>query len=134
MIIASSWKRKGELPVGGTLRLINSFPPAGADDVPRTEAGLIQLRFSQDVVSNLNIWRHNRKQIKAFQNLLRIPIRVRRNRACPCFIFVSLDVPLLQNTHYKVVVLPELLSTSGEKLGVTEVVFFDTGPCVTIPR
>lgn len=118
----------------GTFRLINSFPPAGADDVPRTEAGLIQLRFSQDVVSNPRVWEHNKKQIKAFQNTLRVPIRVRRNLSCPNFIFVILDVPLLQNTHYKVVALPKLISTSGNKLGTTEVVFFDTGPCVTIPR
>lgn len=118
----------------GTFRLINSFPPAGADDVPRTEAGLIQLRFSQDVVSNLKIWRHNKAQIRAFRNLLGVPIRVLRNRACPNFIFVVINERLLQNTHYKVVVGPELMSTSGQKLGVTEVVFYDTGPCVTIPR
>lgn len=118
----------------GTFRLINSFPPTGADDVPRTEAGLIQLRFSQDVVSNPKVWEYNKKQIKAFRNTLRIPIRVRRNLSCPNFIFVLLDAPLLQNTHYKVVVLPKLISTCGNKLGTTEVVFFDTGPCVTIPR
>ncbi|MGE5544752.1 MAG: hypothetical protein ACM3UW_07250, partial [Bacillota bacterium] len=44
----------------GTFRLINSFPPAGSDDVPRTEAGLIQLRFSQDVVSHPKVWEHNK--------------------------------------------------------------------------
>jgi len=119
--------------VDGTFRLINSFPPAGADDVPRTRAGLVQLRFSQDVVSDLKIWNHNMRQIQAFQNLLRIPIKVRRLRRCSNFIFVLLDVPLLQNTHYKVVVLPDMMSTSGQKLGTTEVVFYDTGPCVNVP-
>ena len=115
----------------GKFRLINSFPPAGADDVPRTRAGLVQLRFSQDVVSDQKIWIHNMRQIQAFQNLLRIPIS--SPAEVPHFIFVLLNVPLLQNTHYKVVVLPDLMSTSGQKLGTTEVVFYDTGPCVNVP-
>jgi len=119
--------------VGGTFRLINSFPPAGTNDVPRIEAGLIQLRFSQDVVSNLAVWRHNKTQIKAFKNLLAVPIKVLRNRACPNFIFVVINEPLRQNTHYKVVVYPELMSTSGQKLETTEVVYYNTGPCVNIP-
>ncbi|ABI69757.1 hypothetical protein Swol_2468 [Syntrophomonas wolfei subsp. wolfei str. Goettingen G311] len=91
----------------------------------------IKLVFDKNVVNDL-VWSNNRKQIRMFKGSERIAIRVRRIPDTLDFskrrnIYVRPVNALAPNTKYTIVLLADLTSKAGEKLGKSVVISFTTG-------
>jgi hypothetical protein len=112
------------------LNFVSSVPANGARNVS-TRLKEIKLVFDKNVVNDL-VWSNNRKQVRMFKGSERIAIRVRRIPDTVDFskrrnIYVRPVNALAPNTKYTIVILADLTSKAGEKLGKSVVISFTTG-------
>lgn len=114
------------------LNFVRSIPANGATGVS-TNIKSIKLIFDKNVVND-SVWANNRKQIKMWAGIQKVPVasQVTRIKDTVDFsqrtnIFIKPNKALLPFTRYTIAIYPDLTAKNGKKLGKTVIITFTTG-------